>query len=163
MKLTPRRVARGILWRANDALQQVRKRVRIWNLERRSRARARSGVPYFDHERLTRSYMTAWALLLAEDPTAARGSFLEFGVYYGSSVACMYDALGRLGLPGVRIYGFDSFEGLPASAAREAGSPWIRGQFRSSLSLTRHYLASRGVPEDGVTLIKGWFSETATD
>jgi hypothetical protein len=75
----------------------------------------------------------------------------------------MHDALTRLGLEGVHIYGFDSFEGLPASAAREAGSPWVPGQFRSSLPLTKRYLALKGVPDDRVTLINGWFSDTATE
>ena len=74
----------------------------------------------------------------------------------------MNEALDELGLDEVRMFGFDSFEGLPESADKEPGSPWLPGQYRSSLEMTRRYLRKRGVPADRVVLEKGWFSDTLT-
>lgn len=163
MTLTPKRLIEGLRWRAEALYDRVPYPVRVWMLERRARLRARLGLSFsVEHERLTRSYRTAWELLLREDPTAAAGDFLEFGVYYGTSLACMHQALEELGLHQVRMFGFDSFEGLPESADKEPASPWLPGQYRSSLGMTRRYLRKRGVPADRVVLEMGWFSDTLT-
>jgi hypothetical protein len=158
MAITLKRIIEGFRWRADALYTRLPYRMRVWILERRNRARANLGLSFVDTGRLTASYRRAWELLLAEDPTAATGEYLEFGVYYGSSIACMHDALEGLGLRQVRIFGFDSFEGLPDSADKETASPWLPGQYRSSLELIRKFLHKRGVPMDRVTLIKGWFS-----
>ena len=71
----------------------------------------------------------------------------------------MHQARAELGLDHIRLFGFDSFEGLPASAADEV---WEPGQFKSSLAFTRANLARLGVPPDAATLVKGWFSEACT-
>lgn len=163
MTLTPRRIVDGIRWRAEALYQRVPRPLRVWLLERKARARARLGMAFSaEYERLARSYRSAWKLLVEEDPTAATGAFLEFGVYYGTSLACMYEALEDLGFGSVRMFGFDSFEGLPESADKEPASPWLPGQYRSSLGMTRSYLRKRGVPAGRVVLEKGWFSETLT-
>ncbi len=163
MTLTPGRIIEGLRWRAAELYRRIPLPLRIWVLEKRSRARARLGLSFgVEHERLTRSYRTAWERLLQEDPTAGQGDFLEFGVYYGTSLACMHQALGELGLDQVRMFGFDSFEGLPESADKEPASPWRPGQYRSSLGMTRSYLRKRGVDPSRVVLEKGWFSETLT-
>jgi hypothetical protein len=60
------------------------------------------------------------------------------------------------------MFGFDSFEGLPDTANKEPGSPWLPGQYSATLGMTRRYLRKRGVPDDRVVLEKGWFSETLT-
>lgn len=163
MNLTPTRIIEGLRWRAEALYARVPQSVRVWMLEWHARARARLGLSFsLEHERLAHSYRTAWELLLREDPSAASGDFLEFGVYYGTSLACMHQALGELGLAHVRMFGFDSFEGLPASADKEPGSPWRPGQYRSSLGMTRRYLRKRRVPQGRVVLEKGWFSDTLT-
>jgi hypothetical protein len=163
MLLTPKRLIEGLRWRADALYGRLPYPVRVWILERQARARARLGLSFsVEHDRLARSYRKAWELLLGEDPTAASGDFLEFGVYYGTSLACMHQALGELGLDRVRMFGFDSFEGMPESADREPASPWLPGQYRSSLGMTRSYLKKRGVPPDRVVLEKGWFSDTLT-
>ena len=163
MTLTPKRIIDGIRWRLEGLRDRVPRPVRVWFLERRARTRARLGLSFSaTPERLILSYRSAWELLLDEDPTAAGGDFLEFGVYYGTSLACMHQALGQLGLDQVRMIGFDSFEGLPESAAEDPASPWLPGQYRSSLGMTRGYLRKRGVPPDRVVLEKGWFSDSLT-
>lgn len=85
------------------------------------------------------------------------GDYLEFGVSRGTSMACMYKALQTCGVK-TRLIGFDSFEGL-GSDAEESG--WNVGDFASTEVATRRYLASKGVPEEDVVLVKGWFSNTA--
>ncbi len=158
MAITLKRLIDAFRWRADALYDRLPYRMRVWILERRNRARARLGLSFVDVARLTESYRRAWEMLLTEDATAARGDYLEFGVYYGSSIACMHGALERLGLEEVRIFGFDSFEGLPDSADKEPASPWLPGQYRSSVELIRRFLRKRGVPPERVTLIKGWFS-----
>ncbi|MBA3067157.1 MAG: hypothetical protein FP825_01590 [Hyphomonas sp.] len=88
----------------------------------------------------------------------AFGDYLEFGVSRGTSMACMHKALQTCGVK-TRLIGFDSFEGLGADA-EESG--WKAGDFASTEAATRRYLASKGVPDEDVVLVKGWFSNTAT-
>ena len=163
MTQTAKRIVEAIRWRIEALRTRLPRPVRVWFLERRARTRARLGLSFSARpERLTRSYRSAWKILLDEDPTAAAGDFLEFGVYYGTSLACMHQALDELGLDQVRLIGFDSFEGLPASADKEPASPWLPGQYRSSLAMTRRYLRKRGVPPERIVLEKGWFSDSLT-
>lgn len=161
-RLTRERIIEGLRWRIGAVYERLPLRVRAWIGDILARRRAREGVSNFDHARLTRSYADAWQRLLREDPDAAHGDYLEFGVFYGSSLACMHEARGRLGLSSVRLFGFDSFEGFPDSADQEPGSTWFPGQCRSSLDLARAYLRGQGVPDEAATLVKGWYSETLT-
>jgi hypothetical protein len=85
------------------------------------------------------------------------GDYLEFGVSRGTSTALVYRALKARRLDQVRIFGFDSFEGLPTEANEEG---WRAGQFHSTIKATRSYLKSEKVDLDRVTLIQGWFKET---
>lgn len=93
--------------------------------------------------------------------TAELGDYLEFGVSLGTSLQTMSSVLEQLALPRVRIFGFDSFEGLPASAAAEG--KWQPGEFASPLEQTRQFLDRHGVDWQRTHLIKGWFSDTLTD
>lgn len=88
------------------------------------------------------------------------GSYLEFGVSRGTSMSCMYHALRKAGLSGVILFGFDSFEGMPAESAEQG---WAPGRFASSLSATERYLSDQGVDMNDVRLVKGWFRDTLTD
>jgi O-methyltransferase len=88
------------------------------------------------------------------------GDYLEFGVSRGTSFAVMHDALAEKGLNSVRLFGFDSFEGLPPEAEKEG---WKAGDFYSAISATRKYLRERGIDWTRSILIKGWFRETLND
>jgi O-methyltransferase len=90
----------------------------------------------------------------------ALGSYLEFGVYNGTSLLCMYRELDALGLRGVRLFGFDSFQGLPPEAAQEDEGRWEPGRCHSPLEFTTAVLASEGVDWRRVSLIPGWYSDT---
>jgi predicted O-methyltransferase YrrM len=103
---------------------------------------------------------TAIETLRRHGADEAIGDYLEFGVSRGTSLACMHQALDRAGLRRVRLFGFDSFEGLPPEAA---GEGWRPGAFRSAEGATRRYLDRAGVDWSRVTLVKGWFRDTLTD
>lgn len=155
------RVADAIRWRLQVAETRLPPAARAHIAALRTRTRVKRGEINFDRDRLVRTFTESWKLLLAEEPGEQLGDYLEFGVFYGSSLSCVYEATRRLKLDHVRLFGFDSFEGLPDSAAAEDEGVWYPGQFRSSIQLTREFLAREGVPEERVTLLKGWFSETA--
>lgn len=93
----------------------------------------------------------------------AIGDYLEFGVFQGTSLSCMYHALTELDLDQVRLFGFDSFEGLPEAAATDDGGCWEPGQYKSTYEYTEKVLTAEGIDWDRVALIKGWFSDTLTD
>jgi O-methyltransferase len=89
------------------------------------------------------------------------GDYLEFGVSRGTSIALVWRALHRAQmLDRVRLFGFDSFQGMPPEAS---GQGWVPGEFHSTLSATRRYLTERSVDLDKVHLIKGWFQDTLTE
>jgi O-methyltransferase len=90
----------------------------------------------------------------------ALGCYLEFGVYNGTSLLCMYRELDALGLNHVRLVGFDSFQGLPPEAAIEDDGRWQPGRCHSPLEFTTAVLTSEGVDWNRVSLVPGWFSDT---
>lgn len=91
------------------------------------------------------------------------GDYLEFGVYNGTSITCMFREVTAFGLDRMRLFGFDSFQGLPPYAAEEDEGRWRPGSCYSSLAFTRAVLEAEGVSSNRVTLVPGWFSETLND
>ena len=71
--------------------------------------------------------------------------------------------LARRGLERTRLFGFDSFEGMPAVSATDDLGTWKPGDFRMDIDVTRKFLRLQGMSERDVTLTKGWFSDTLTD
>jgi hypothetical protein len=109
---------------------------------------------------LMTKYRQAVLALGAEGGTGQLGDYLEFGVYIGASLACMHRVTSELGCDHVRLFGFDSFEGLPDSASTEDEGIWEPSAFSCELETTRRFLTDRHVDWDRVFLTKGWFSET---
>ena len=60
------------------------------------------------------------------------GDYLEFGIFNGSSISSMYLTCKKLGLDSVRFFGFDAFEGLPASSENEDDGVWKKGFYACS-------------------------------
>ncbi|MGH2464445.1 MAG: TylF/MycF/NovP-related O-methyltransferase [Candidatus Limnocylindrales bacterium] len=116
-------------------------------------------VPELD---LQRSYEDALRLL-GVDVGGSSGAYLEFGVYVGTSMACMYRAASRVGVSGLRLVGFDSFLGMPEGVEAEDDPRWHAGELFSDLELTRRNLARLHVPLDRVDLVPGWFEDSLTD
>jgi hypothetical protein len=88
------------------------------------------------------------------------GDYLEFGVSHGSSLLYMYETTKKLQLDSMRLFGFDSFEGLPEEASTEDGGNWRPGDFYAKERNVRRFLTKSGVEWDRVKLIKGWFKDT---
>jgi O-methyltransferase len=88
------------------------------------------------------------------------GDYLEFGVYVGTSLLCMHRASKALGFESLRLFGFDSFQGLPEVTATEAPGVWQPGWYRAEYSLVRDHLTRNGIDWDRTTLVPGWFDET---
>ncbi len=105
-------------------------------------------------------YKEALGMVSAQRNGRELGDYLEFGVYQGSSMTCMYRAATALGLDQMRFIGFDSFDGMPEQANYEDENAWRAGEYRSSLSYTKEYLNYQGVDMSRVSLIKGWFDDT---
>lgn len=155
------RVVEAVRWRTEALIERLPRGMQTWIFNQRLARRVKRGGTSFPRARLIHTYRECLQLLLRREPAEALGDYLEFGVFHGSTLSCMHEARHSLGLQQMRLFGFDSFEGLPESAAHEDDALWAPGQFKSSLELTRDNLVRWGVPADAVTLIKGWFSETA--
>lgn len=114
-----------------------------------------------DRQELTRAYRRAVHTLTEKHDPDTLGVYLEFGVYYGTSLALMFEVLQEHGLDQVQLFGFDSFEGLPEGANEE--EPFQPGQFSANYRFAREYLTTQDVDWERVTLEKGWFSDTLND
>jgi hypothetical protein len=91
------------------------------------------------------------------------GDYLEFGVFNGTSLHCMYRELEAAGLRHVRLFGFDSWQGLPAdSGGEQDGHQWTPGYFQIDYDYCRKWLDRQGVDWNRIFLTKGWFNETCT-
>jgi hypothetical protein len=90
------------------------------------------------------------------------GDYFEFGVYRGSTFAHA-DRLTRRHLPcsSMRLFGFDSFQGLPSPTGMEgATGEFLEGDFSCALPEVRENLDRRGVDWSRLHLVEGWFDET---
>lgn len=88
------------------------------------------------------------------------GDYLEFGVFNGSSMGSMYQTVEELGLLGVRFFGFDAFEGLPADAENEDDGVWKKGFYSCSFEQMEDCLRRRGIVSNSINWIKGWYNQT---
>lgn len=87
-------------------------------------------------------------------------NYFEAGVYAGSSLAEWSSRCDEAGVA-TKMYGADSFAGLPDSTADDDSS-WLPGEFYCPIDVTRWNLDRLGVPRGSVRLIKGWFDDTLT-
>ena len=135
---------------------------RLDNARRDLRMRAGEPAPAALEHELEPAFARLLRSLVRRHPdgTEGIGDYLEFGVYIGTSMTSMHRVLERLGLDHVRLFGFDSFEGLPAAAREEENGYWRAGMYRSDIELTRERLTAAGVRWDRTVLVKGWFDET---
>lgn len=111
---------------------------------------------------LQTSFRSALELLIDHKRGNEVGDYLEFGVYNGTSMLCMYRALKEVRLGDSRLIGFDSFEGLPPGADEDEGGwgCWRPGQFKSSFEFTQAVLSLSGIDWSRVVLVRGWFEDT---
>jgi hypothetical protein len=91
------------------------------------------------------------------------GDYLEFGVYNGTSLVSTFRETEAMGLRGMRLFGFDSFQGLPQAAATDDEGKWKPGAWRSDLEFTEAVLEAEDVDRSRVVLVPGWFSDTCNE
>jgi predicted O-methyltransferase YrrM len=139
-----------------NSLSKQRARVQRIELIERIRNRTRL-VP---EEDLRNLLSRGLHVLTARHGAESMGAYLEFGVYHGTSLVCMYRALEAAGLHQVRLVGFDSFQGFPPSAANEDGGRWQPGRCHSPVEFTTAVLEHEGVDLSRVVLVPGWFHDT---
>jgi O-methyltransferase len=145
------------------ALPHAPRGLRSWVQLRKEHIRVAAGDRLVPEVELELKYREALQYLIEKHGVRGIGDYVEFGVYHGASMACMYRASHSLGLDGMRLFGFDSFEGLPAAAAEpESGGVWSAGQFAIGERFARQFLTRAGVDWSRVTLVKGWFTDTLT-
>lgn len=120
-------------------------------------AQGRRLVP---EDSLTEKYKEALDWLIEVGGSKEIGDYLEFGTFNGTSLACMYRTVQDADLPNVRLFGFDSFEGLPESAANDG---WVPGRYQIDYPYVVKWLSRQGIDWQRVFLIKGWYSDTLND
>jgi len=149
----------NLLWKAvsGGVSPELRRRVRKMG------ARSRYATPLVPAEALEQNYREAIQLLKERHGVEELGDYLEFGACHGTSMLCMHRALEHAGIEGVRLFGFDSFEGLPKVAATDDEGLWPPGSFDSDYNYTKQIMTNEGANWDRTFLVQGWFSDTLTD
>lgn len=120
------------------------------------------GLTLVPEQDLQRSYEAALRML-SDRGGEGLGAYLEFGVYVGTSMSCMYRAATRVGANQLRFVGFDSFQGMPAGVEQQDDRRWHAGQLYSDIELTRRNLARLGVPNERIDLVPGWFEASLSE
>lgn len=88
------------------------------------------------------------------------GSYMEFGVFNGSSMFCMHQALKNFGIRNPQLFGFDSFEGLQPGVENSNHGVFKPGFYKCSYETMCNCLHKRGLDPDKITWIPGWFDQT---
>ncbi len=92
--------------------------------------------------------------------SGVRGDYYEFGLWQGYSFCVAQAAADQAGLPGMRFFGFDSFEGLPDLTGPDAESNEFHpGDYVSSYDEVVRNLSQYGVDWERTYLVKGWYDD----
>lgn len=155
----------GLIGRARSVADRLPWRLRKKLKSALTRAETSAGRPplLVDPAVLEERYRDALGSLIERHGADALGDYLEFGVFVGTSLGCMDRALDYHGLTAVRLFGFDSFEGLPDEARTDDEGLWGEpGRWSSDLDNTIGNLRRQGVDLSRTVLIPGWFEDTLT-
>jgi predicted O-methyltransferase YrrM len=154
--------APGIRRVSQTLLNLAPRPVQTWLRHARLNVKISEGFSLVYIDELTEGYRNAVKWLLAHEDAGAIGDYLEFGVFFGSSMMCMHRVLDEFGLRHTRLFGFDSWEGLPERARTDDHGLWQPGDFKMDYDCARSYMSEQGADWNRVHLVKGWFSETLT-
>lgn len=145
-----------------SAMQMAPVSVQNWLRNERLKMKISDGFRLVPTAELARIHRKIVQWLLAGREPQTIGDYVEFGVFFGSSLATMHHVLDEFGLRHVRLFGFDSFEGLPDIAAVDDEGFWKPGYLRMTQKNAEKYLTREGVDWQRVVLTKGWFCDTLT-
>jgi hypothetical protein len=102
-------------------------------------------------------FLYAAHLIEGLDAAGIAGDILEFGTYFGTWIETLTRICEARG-NGRRLWGFDSFEGLPRPDAVKDGGIWHEGQYSAPFETVAAQLRLAERPH--LRLVKGWFSDT---
>lgn len=98
------------------------------------------------------------------DASVFEGDYYEFGVFRGGAFLEAGRTVEVLGCKNTRLYGFDSFEGLPAPEGIDAtDTRFFEGQFSCSREEVEQNLLSHGMDMSRVALVEGFYEDTLTE
>jgi O-methyltransferase len=100
----------------------------------------------------------AWSALATN---GISGDYAEFGVGHGKTLWCSWRSAAVVGLR-PRLWGFDSFAGLPESEdpADRSHPAWRPGAFSVDEARVRRQCEHMGIPDDQLALVAGDFRES---
>ena len=92
------------------------------------------------------------------------GDYLEFGVEAGNSFISAYHLAKKAGLSSMRLYAFDSFQGLPRTRGIDREFQQFReGDHACTVDYFKKNLSKGGVDLAQVRIIPGWYSDTLNE
>lgn len=105
------------------------------------------------------------AIDLALESVSDRGwDYYEFGLFRGYTFLAAFETLKDRGADDARMYGFDSFEGLPpVEGVDEGDGQFFEGQFACSRAAVEATLAERGMDWSRADLIEGYYDASLTE
>ncbi|MGH8763878.1 MAG: TylF/MycF/NovP-related O-methyltransferase [Nitrosospira sp.] len=90
------------------------------------------------------------------------GDYFEFGLWRGKTFGYAHRMKLRYGRRDMKLWGFDSFQGLPATE-KHPDNIWYEGQFACTRPEFEAILASRGIHPSEYGLIQGFYNESLND
>jgi len=117
-----------------------------------------SSSPSGQRENLERKFKNAGFFLLNKVGRENIGDYLEFDVRRGISLHYMLCTLKLLKLHNSRLFGFDSFEGMPVIDLIDSG--WQSEAFINDTQFSTRILSYKKIDWGRIFLIKGWFADT---
>ncbi|ABB75805.1 TylF/MycF/NovP-related O-methyltransferase [Nitrosospira multiformis] len=90
------------------------------------------------------------------------GDYLEFGLWRGKTFGYAHRMKHRYRRQDMKLWGFDSFQGLPDTGAHP-DNIWYKGQFACSRPEFESILKSRGIRSCEYELVEGFYRESLND
>ena len=87
------------------------------------------------------------------------GDYAEFGCHGGTTFCLAYHAARRYRHP-ARLWGFDSFAGLPAPQQEDKHPRWREGKMRTSVGQFHRLCKVNGIPLREYEIVPGYFDQT---
>ena len=159
------RVARGLLAKAGSIARRARRR-----LLNAGHAGKGGHIGWLDYEEAI--YRTLEYQYWEDQANVIPiGNYYEFGLFKGVSFSRCHRTLRTLardlGLAGVkelgvRMYGFDSFEGMPEPGESDARIGWGRGAMACGREQFQQIMDAESVPREVYELVEGFFENSLT-
>lgn len=93
---------------------------------------------------------------------SVRGDYFEFGLWQGKTFRHAYRLRNRYSVQGMKLRGFDSFQGLP-EFEKERDEIWSAGQFAYGRERLDADLASWGLQRHDYELVAGFYDQSLDD